>query len=402
MLIPAATRPAAAINVLAIVPAISRAEAGVWFAARGLTEALAQRHHVHIDLAGPQRADSDALVEELRRDGVTAHPIGSVGPGFMELPIQARRVLAEQCPGVLHVHGLWRPAGAYISRLPLFKAVPRVVSPHGMLEPWALRRSAWKKRLAATLYEHRTMHGAHVLHALCEAEVASIRAYGYRGPVCVIPNGVHIPAADRPTPRPDGTDSPPQLLFLGRLDHKKGLHLLLPALARTAELHPASRDWQLQIAGFGDPDYEAVLRAQVESTGLRERVRFLGPVFGSAKDDLLASADAFVLPSYSEGLPMAILEAAAHGLPTLCTAGCNLPELFAAGAGWQISLDPAQMAQDLAAFFGLGMSQHHQMGAAARALVQQRYQWDQVAAQFEAVYAWAANTAPQPSCVILD
>jgi poly(glycerol-phosphate) alpha-glucosyltransferase len=389
-------------NILQIVPAISRAEAGVWFAARGLAEALARRRQVSICLAGPQREDSGPLVEELRRDGVTARAIGSIGPGFMELPTQAGQVLADQQPGVLHLHGLWRPAGAYISRLAPFKATPRVVSPHGMLEPWALRRSAWKKRLAATLYEHRTIHGAHVLHALCEAEVASIRNYGYRGPVCIIPNGVQMPQASTTAPRQHEADAPLQLLFLGRIDHKKGLHLLLPALARAASLQPSTRQWQLQIAGFGDAAYEATLRELVNTSGLSERVRFLGPVFGAAKDQLLAGADAFVLPSYSEGLPMAILEAAAHGLPTVCTAECNLPELFTAGAGCKISLDIEQMALDLAAFFSLGFDQRCQIGAAARALVQQRYQWDSVAAQFESVYAWAAGAGPRPSCVILD
>jgi poly(glycerol-phosphate) alpha-glucosyltransferase len=271
-----------------------------------------------------------------------------------------------------------------------------------MLEAWALRRSSWKKRLAALLYENRTIHGARTLHALCEAEISSIRSFGYRGPVCVIPNGVTLPAT-MSLPRTCADSEALQLLFLGRIDQKKGLHLLLPAMARALSKHPEmARRWQLHIAGFGDASYETSLRDLTNSLGMSERVRFLGPVFGAAKEEVLTRADAFALPSYSEGLPMAILEAAAHALPILCTAECNLPEVFIAGAGCKLSLDIDEMANELAAFFRLDARQRQDIGQAARGLVETRYQWDSVAAQFESLYAWIVDAGPRPSCVVLD
>jgi poly(glycerol-phosphate) alpha-glucosyltransferase len=99
---------------------------------------------------------------------------------------------------------------------------------------------------------------------------------------------------------------------------------------------------------------------------------------------------------------MAILEAAAYGLPTVCTAECNLPELYAAGAGCTMSLNVDDMANDLASFLSLSEDSRQDMGSAARRLVQSSFQWASVASKFEAVYAWAANGGPRPSYVLLD
>ena len=79
-----------------------------------------------------------------------------------------------------------------------------MISPRGMLDPWALRNSAWKKRLAGRLYENRNLRSAACVHALCESEYESIRAYGLTNPVAIIPNGIDLPA-DGPKPPPPWT-----------------------------------------------------------------------------------------------------------------------------------------------------------------------------------------------------
>lgn len=399
---PSATSSSATIDILQIVPAISCAEAGVWFSARGLVETLARRRLVRVCLAGPVRQDSGLLIEELRRDCVNARSLASIGPGFMELPIHAAQELVDQNPNVLHVHGLWRPVGAYISSRNRFSLLPRIISPHGMLSPWALRKSAWKKQCAALIYENWLIKKATAVHALSEAEYSDIRSFGYLGPICIVPNGINITNNTNKDATLYTDQSILKLLFLGRINQQKGLHLLIPALVKAFASTKSDNRWVMQIAGFGDSAYENSLREMVASAGLTERVIFLGPVFGAAKDNLLKAADAFVLASYGEAFPMALLEAGAHSLPILCTAECNLPELYPAGAGRKLSLDIKQMAQELVEFFSLRADERKKMGDAARMLVQDRYQWDRVAAQFEAVYAWAADTGPVPSCVILD
>jgi poly(glycerol-phosphate) alpha-glucosyltransferase len=396
------TTAARRLGVLQVLPAISRAEAGVWFAAQGLAQALALRGRARVRVAGPVRADSSELAGELRQDGIDVVPLATAGPSFAEWPRDAARALGDARPDIIHLHGLWRPVGAGLLRLRAHAGVPYVLSPHGMLEPWALRRSAWKKRLAALVYEGRTVHRAGAIHALCEDEVRSVRDFGYRGPVCIVPNGVALPPRPVEPARVRGEGEPQRLLFLGRIDAKKGLHLLLPAFARALRDTPAAAAWQLVIAGFGDEAYATSLREIVAASGLESHVRLAGPVFGAAKDELLRSADAFVLPSFSEGLPMSILEAAAHGLPVLCSRECNMPDVFECGAGARLSLDVERMGVELGAFFATDAPARARMARAARALVEDKYQWDRVSASFESVYAWLACGGPRPDCVILD
>jgi hypothetical protein len=88
----------------------------------------------------------------------------------------------------------------------------------------------------------------------------------------------------------------------------------------------------------------------VQKLNLSDRITFCGPLHGPAKDAAYASAQAFILPSFSEGLPTTVLEAWAHRLPVLMTAACNLPEGFASGAALEISSEPAQLAQSMLLF----------------------------------------------------
>lgn len=127
---------------------------------------------------------------------------------------------------LLHIHGLWMYPSVACMQWSRGKR-PYLVSPHGMLDGWALRNSAWKKILAARLYENRHLRGAACLNALNESEAASIRAYGLRNPVCIVPNGV-----DLPDQRPTLGGGEKVCLFLGRLHPKKGLPALLSAWAK--------------------------------------------------------------------------------------------------------------------------------------------------------------------------
>src|SRR5437868_1254923 len=105
---------------------------------------------------------------------------------------------------------------------------PYVVHSHGMLEPWALRNAMWKKRVAALLYENQHLRGAACLRALSEAEAQSIRSYGLRNPICVIPNGVDLPDLNESNPRTQSANQK-TLLYLGRLHPKKNISNLIRA-----------------------------------------------------------------------------------------------------------------------------------------------------------------------------
>jgi poly(glycerol-phosphate) alpha-glucosyltransferase len=279
------------------------------------------------------------------------------------------------------------------------------VSPRGTLDPWALANSAWKKRLAGWLYENRHLRGAACLHALCEAEAAAIRAHGLHNPVCVIPNGVDLPGSTT-GPRPgwegDRVLGRHVLLYLGRLHPKKNLISLLEAWAAAQRSASGGREWRLVVAGWDQGGYEERLRWAATELEVEESVHFAGPQFGEEKHATLCRADAFILPSLSEGLPVAVLEAWAYGLPVVMTPECNLTEGFQASAAIRIGTDAESLARGLAELFEMGESQLREMGKRGRRLVEERFSWPKIARQMKEVYEWVLGGGPRPECVRTD
>ena len=140
------------------------------------------------------------------------------------------------------------------------------------------------------------------------------------------------------------------------------------------------------IAGWDDGNHLAKLKAYAASLGLEGHVHFSGPLFGADKEAALMHASAFVLASYSEGLPMAALEAWSHRTPVFMTAACNLSEGFNVGAAIEVATEPGAMAEILLTHLddpGLP-----QLGLAGRKLVEDRFTWDQVGDDFLAVHCW--------------
>lgn len=308
--------------------------------------------------------------------------------------------LAQGGHRVTHLHGLWTFPSIAVSLLRRLRRMPLVVSPHGQLDAWALRRSQIKKRIARRLYEDRNLRTADCLHALHRGEAQTFRALGFTNPIAIIPNGVTPPEDGPLPPRPAslGADDRNVLLFLGRLHAQKGVMETLQAWALVKAHAPSvAAKWRLVIAGWDDGGHEAGLRAASASLGLDRDVTFFGPAFGAAKHALLSHAKAFILASHSEGLPIAVLEAWAYRLPAFLTEACNLPDALASGAAAEITTDPQAMARTLAA--ELADSDLAYRGQLGRALVEQRYRWDTVVAAHHDVYRTLQDGGPAPACM---
>jgi glycosyltransferase involved in cell wall biosynthesis len=129
-------------------------------------------------------------------------------------------------------------------------------------------------------------------------------------------------------------------------------------------------------------------------------VVFLGPQFNEAKTACYRNCDAFILPSFSEGLPMVILEAWAYGKPVLMTPQCNLPEGFAADAAIRIEPNAESLAQGLHTLFQSSISDLQSTGARGRALVAGRFAWPKIATEMKSVYEWVLGGGAKPECVV--
>jgi poly(glycerol-phosphate) alpha-glucosyltransferase len=269
-----------------------------------------------------------------------------------------------------------------------------------MLDPWAVRHARWKKIPALFFYERNCLKRAACLHAMSAAECDSVRSFGLRNPVCVIPNGVDIPTEE--AVQRAGARAFPEdrrvLLYIGRLHEKKNLSSLLDAWALLKKSGKIG-DWILAIAGWDQDQQEMQLRRRALSLGLEETVRFLGPQFGDQRIACYRDCDGVILPSLSEGLPMVILEAWAFGKPVIMTPQCNLPEGFAFQAAMRVEPITASISDGIADFLGLSDAERRGMGGRGLALVRERFVWKEVAGCLLDVYTWLAGGGPPPACI---
>jgi poly(glycerol-phosphate) alpha-glucosyltransferase len=192
-------------------------------------------------------------------------------------------------------------------------------------------------------------------------------------------------------------------LFLGRIHQKKGLLQLLYGLSILRQSAPREFErWSLVVAGWDDGGHQQEVESLANSLGLAARAHFVGPLVGPAKDAALTCSAAFVLPSFSEGLPMAVLEAFAYHVPVVMTPECNIPEGFTADAAISVSTDPTDLARGLGEMFRMSDSERRRMGDRGRVLVEEKFQWSEVAGKLRSVYSWLLGNGTCPNCVRMD
>jgi len=325
------------------------------------------------------------------------------GPRAVGWSSELSKLYREFLPDVVQVHGLWMYYSILNERYCHRKRVPYVVSPHGMLDSWALRNSPLKKTAARMLFENRHLKNSSCLHALCVEEAEAIRQLGFQNRICVVPNGVVLPGAKDAvqSPSPWSQHFPqevPVVLYLGRLHPKKGLDHLIEAwsILRRNSKTSGGADWRLVVAGWGEKFYVDQLHAKVRELHLERDVVFVGPLFGEAKISAFQNAKAFVLPSYSEGLPMAVLEAWSYRLPVLMTPACNLGVGFERNAAIRLGTKVSELVGPLTDFLRLTDLEQQAIGVRGFDLVVARFTWHKIARDLGRVYDWIAHEDSQP------
>ncbi|MFE0756596.1 glycosyltransferase [Inquilinus sp. NPDC058860] len=393
--------PTPLIKVGMLLASTAAADGGVSEVVRELARTMHDPWSVQVDVLTLQRR-GDAEPSE-GWDGISIRRARSLGPRSFGYSRQLDILLDESDIDLLHVHGLWMYPSIAAKRWHRRTRRPYVLSPEGMLDPWALASKSWKKSMAMRLYEDAHLRGASCLHALNESEMQSIRALGYTAPICLVPNGVSPPPADLPPPPWHGRlpGDARVLLYLGRVTPKKGPAQLIRAWSALQAGWPAAEPWHLVFVGPGPDTYLQELQSTIEHVGVQESVHIVGPAYGIHKAACFGASHGFVLPSFSEGMPIAALEAWSHGLPTLLTPQCNLPEGFTHDAAIAIQPDVASITDGLRRLTAMTDRQRAAMGARGRALVTDRFSWPAVARQFEQVYRWLLGQQPPPDTIRL-
>ena len=292
---------------------------------------------------------------------------------------------------IIHLHGLWLYPSLLLknSKKNNFK---KIISTHGMLDSWALNNSRLKKNISLALYERKNLNSADCIHALCLRELTDIKKISPNVPIAVIPNGIYLP-----TIKIDKSQKKQirRLLFLGRIHPKKGLSNLIKAWSEFSEVE----NWELVIAGTDENGYENRLKKLALECKISDSIRFIGPVFGLKKEELLLSADAFILPSFSEGLPMSILEAWSYKLPVIMTPECNLDLGFQKNAAIKIDSSTIGIRKGLSALLEYDETELVSKGENGYQLVKESFTWDIVSEKMEKLYLWLSNLSDKPDFV---
>lgn len=275
---------------------------------------------------------------------------------------------------VIHAHMLWDHTTWAAWQVARKHGIPLVITPHGTLnEHW--RWSSPHKRLYRACIADRLLREADKVHVLTQQEQDAIEALGIPIQPVLIPNALPDRLFDEAKPG-SGPGKHLRLqerryfLYLGRLWGDKGLDLLPEAWASVCERHP---DVDLVLAGPDYKDYRRGLLARIQALGIEHRVHLTGPVYEDDKLALLRSAEFFILPSKSEGLSMALLEASASGLPSIVTPGCKMSALIEAGGGIESERSMPAIAEAIDRLIGLPPAGKGAMSTAARAWARQHF-----------------------------
>ena len=277
----------------------------------------------------------------------------------------------------VHVHAVFSFASLAAGNAAAAAGVPYIVRPLGVLNRWGMEnRRRLVKSLSFRFFDLPMLRKASAMHYTSRMELEDAARFGLKNLQRVIPIGMDLTPFDALPPREVFSSRFPEtantrnVLFLSRIDEKKGIDLLLDGFARIA---PARPDTRLVICGGGDPMLTEKLQSQAASLGIADRVTWAGQVTGELRLAAFSSAEMYVLPSHSENFGSALLEAMAAGLPCLSSDQVALAvDAVRDKAVLLTAREPAAIAAKLDALLD-SSEERHRLGQSARILSRSEY-----------------------------
>lgn len=357
--------------ILHYIPSIDRSSGGVGSYMQILAKPLGEMLELHVVT---HRSDKELFLENCHLHYIDRwkHPLC--------MKSQWHRLLDVINPDIVHVNCCWQPESAFVQKWSNSRGFKTVYSPHGMLEPWIMSRHYWTRKIPALLfYQRAAIVRSDVIHATADSERQNLLKLRYNNNVIVIPNGIDV----RRIEMKDSWEKKKTLLFLSRIHVKKGIDLLINAVA---ELKDNMKGYQVLIAGEGDAGYIAELKNLTKQKGVNGIVRFIGGVYGDTKWELYRNADILVLPTHSENFGIVVAEALASGTPVITTTGTPWDELNTKQCGWCIPCNKIDLKQTIISAISLTGEKLEQYGRNGRLLIEERYSADTVAQKMKLLY----------------
>ena len=347
-------------RVINIVDDVRKVNFGIWSAAVITAPWLKSAHGVSSEIWFPAATAPDPLPDFY---GATPVPLADTSGDGLKGMLLSRGLNPKE--DVICTHGSWRYPTKWGHTLRK-QGFVWVYVPQGMLEPWSMQQKALKKWLYFQLMERRMANQSSLIRAVATPEMANLKRH-FRH-VCLLTNGV----PDKVFPVKSAS-APYTVLFMARLHHKKGIVPLVQAWqASKLNKHP---DWQLVIAGPDDGEL-ANLNQLLPAC---PNARYVGSIYGAEKQQMLESAQYYILPTASEGFPTSIVESMQAGLVPLMSPGANFPEATAAGLGVELEQEVGSITKALNDISIWTQEQYLQRSAAVASFIQQNYTLDVVA-----------------------
>lgn len=380
-------------RVLHVIPSLDARDGGPSVALPLMARSLAMQD-ITVDVATTMNAE-DARAQgihfgdPIKREGYTVRYFKRQTTFYkVSLPLLHWLRNHVRNYSLVHNHAVFSFAPLAGARAARLSGVPYLMRPLGLLNSWGMEyRRRWIKAASFRLLDRPALNRAAAVHYTSTEEEREAARLKLRSMSVVVPLGIDLNDFANPPDKEMFFNKFPAargkqiVLFLSRLDPKKGIELLVQAFARIRSDHPGA---MLVIAGSGAPTYEARLRALAASLHLENEMMWTGFLEKPDKLAALAAADIFVLPSFSENFGIALVEAMASGLACISSDRVAL----AADSKEALKIVPCESGALSTALAHLLRDERARisLGRRARERAQQLYSLEATGARLAAVY----------------
>ncbi|WP_040279619.1 glycosyltransferase [Psychroserpens damuponensis] len=266
---------------------------------------------------------------------------------------------------IIHIHGVWMYPQYAAAKFAKQHHIPFLITCHGMYEPWLWSQGTLKKKLYFNLVVKSVFAKANYLHVITNNEANKIKTLFPNTPTVEIPNLIDSNLAEEG----EYNTNEKYVLYVGRLDSKKGIDLLIKAFSN---INPEG--FKLKIAG-NFSDYKQKLDELVVSLGMEHKVEFLGLITGEEKIVYFKNAHVFVAPSHSEVVGMVNLEAAIYKTPVITTFQTGLKKEWSQNGGMLVNPNLNEIETALKTALNWTVKQRNDNGLKLHNFVLKSYSW---------------------------
>lgn len=364
-------------KILHYIPSIDEISGGVGAYMQLFTRDLGRQCELHVVT---HRSDNERMLENC-----TVHYIDYKWKPWNNCKREFLTLLNEIHPDVFHTNSCWMPVSALTAMWAKDAGYKVVYTPHGMLEPYSIRRHYWTKKLPAILlFQKKGLQVCDLIHATADTEKENLLKLGWNKKVVVVANCVQIDDIEIKS----SWRRNKKVLFLSRVHPKKGINFLIEAVGR---LKTEFAGYTFTIVGPGEASYVQELKDVARKNGVADLFDFVGPVYAQDKWPLYREADLFVLPTWSENFAIVVPEALASGTPVITTYGTPWAELNDVQCGWCTEIGTGPTMEALMKFLSCSEQELERMGRNGRKLVEEKYTSEAIAAQFVTMYESLMN-----------